>query len=58
MIKNLNQEILKHNAHSTQTMNKKKPLYHQMDILKYLLEIEMDGYLFRACTKRISDKYF
>jgi len=53
VIKNLNQEIMKTNAHSTQTMHKKRPLYHQMDILTYLLEIEMDGYLFRGCSKEV-----
>lgn len=55
VVKNLNQEIMKSNAHSINAsgLHKRKPLYHQMDILSYLLEIEMDGYLFRGCTKEV-----
>ena len=53
VIKQLNQEILKSNHHATNSMNIRKPLYHQMDLLSYLLQIQIDGYLFRGLNKNV-----
>ena len=52
VIRNLNLEIMKSNSQISM-LHHKQPLYHQSDILSYLLEIKMDGYLFRKCSKDV-----